>query len=78
MSRSIRVALARRIREIREENFGGDLDALAASLSIPARTWSNYEAGVTIPAEIILAFIELTGVRPIWLLEGTGSRYAER
>ena len=42
---------------------------------IPALTWDHFENGVTIPARIILQFIELTGVEPHWLLTGNGERY---
>jgi hypothetical protein len=74
----IRSALSGRIREIREERFGEDIESLADVLDIPARTWLNYEMGVTIPAEILLAFIEIIGVRSHWLLTGKGDKYAER
>jgi hypothetical protein len=72
----IRAALAGRIREVRQERFGEEVEPLAGKLGIPAGTWWNYEAGVTMPAEILLAFIEATGVRPHWLLTGEGERYA--
>jgi hypothetical protein len=74
----IRAPLRERVREIREERVGDDRGSLAEDLGIPARTWRNYEAGVTIPAEILLAFIEITGVHPHWLLTGEGDRYSER
>src|SRR4051812_11511786 len=74
-----RTELARRIREIRVERYGeGGVDALAASLGIPARTWLNYEVGITIPAMVILRFIDLTGASPGWLLTGTGEPFGER
>ena len=44
-------------------------------LSLPARTWYNYETGVTVPAEVLLGFIEQTGANPIWLLTGEGPKY---
>ena len=75
---STRRALAERIREVREERFGEDVEALADELEIPARTWMNYEEGVTIPAEILLAFIESTHAHPRWLLTGSGDKYSER
>lgn len=72
-------ALARRVREVRVELYGeGGIEPLAASLGIPARTWQNYEAGVTIPATAILRFIGTTGASPEWLLTGSGERYGER
>jgi hypothetical protein len=39
------------------------------------RTWYNYESGVTVPSELMLRFVELSSVEPIWLLKGTGPRY---
>jgi hypothetical protein len=38
----------------------------------------NYEQGVTMPSEILLLFIEATGVNPHWLLTGEGSKFASR
>ena len=68
--------LSRRLREIRQEIFGehGGPE-LARRLSLPARTWYNYETGVTVPAEVLLGFIEQTGANPTWLLNGEGPRY---
>ncbi|RUL89268.1 helix-turn-helix domain-containing protein [Tautonia sociabilis] len=65
-----------RLREVRQELFGehGGPE-LARRLNLPARTWYNYETGVTVPAEVLLAFIDQTGVNPIWLLSGSGPRY---
>jgi hypothetical protein len=74
----IRSALVGRIREIREERFGEDIESLAEVLDVPAGTWRNYERGVTIPAEVLLAFIEITGARSQWLLTGEGDKYAGR
>lgn len=68
--------LAERVRRVRVEVFGeGGVGAFAAALGLPPRTWQNYEAGVTIPAQVILGFIEATGVDPLWLLTGHGERY---
>ena len=72
-------ALAGRIREIREELFGehgGPL--LADALKIPFRTWVRYEAGSTVPAQVMLRFIELTEAHPHWLLTGEGDKYLRR
>jgi hypothetical protein len=68
--------LAERLRSIRVELFGerGGSE-MARRLGLPVRTWYNYESGVTIPAEIILRFMELTSVEPMWLLHGRGARY---
>ena len=50
---------------------------MARRLGIPVRTWYNYEAGVTVPAEVILKIIELTSVEPIWLLHGKGPKFRQ-
>jgi hypothetical protein len=70
--------LAGRVGEIRRELFGehgGPL--LAEALGVPYRTWMNYEAGVTIPAPVILRFIEVCGASPGWLLTGEGRPFLE-
>ena len=68
--------LADRVREVREDLYG-DYGAqfLADALGVPLRTWANYERGVTIPALVILRFIEITEAHPHWLLTGEGHRY---
>jgi hypothetical protein len=69
-------ALAARARDIRVELFGDDGQApLAARLGVPARTWANYEDGVTMPATVLLRFIEVTGANPAWLLTGEGDSF---
>lgn len=73
---SVKSALSSRIRQIREDLYGqhgGPL--LAEALRIPFRTWVQYEAGETIPALVILRFIEITAAHPHWLLTGEGCRY---
>ena len=71
--------LAERVRLIRVERFGeGGGPLLAETLGLPERTWQNYESGVTIPALVILRFVELTGVSPRWLRTGKGDRYGDR
>jgi len=73
---NIKASLSRRLREIRQELFGDHGGPeLARRLNLPARTWYNYETGVTVPAEVLLGFIEQTGANPMWLLTGEGSRY---
>ena len=73
---NVKASLSRRLREIRQEIFGehGGPE-LARRLNLPARTWYNYETGVTVPAEVLLGFIEQTGANPMWLLNGEGPRY---
>jgi len=73
---NVKASLSRRLRDIRQDLFGehGGPE-LARRLNLPARTWYNYETGVTVPAEVLLGFIEQTGVNPMWLLSGEGPRY---
>jgi SOS-response transcriptional repressor LexA len=67
-----------RLRQIRMELFGehGGPE-LARRLDLPARTWYNYETGVTVPAEVMLNFINQTNVNPVWLLSGHGNVFRE-
>ena len=70
--------LADRVREIRQDLYGEDgLEFLARALGLPAQTWRNYERGITMPAELLLAFVVLTGADPKWLLTGEGERLSE-
>src|SRR4051812_20450561 len=73
----LRNSIAERLREIRQEIFGerGGPE-LARRLGISVRTWYNYETGITVPAEVLLRFIEQTGVTPTWLLTGEGPKYS--
>jgi hypothetical protein len=73
---TVKARISARLREVRQELFGehGGPE-LARRLNLPARTWYNYETGVTVPAEVLLAFIEQTGVNPLWLLSGRGPKY---
>jgi len=75
---SVRVKchLSERLREIRIELHGerGGSE-MARRLGLPIRTWYNYESGVTIPAEVMLRFVELTSVEPLWLLHGKGPKF---
>jgi len=65
-----------RLRSIREEKFGEDgVPELAGRLGFPPRTWRNYEGGVSIPGEVLLRYLHLTGAEPLWLLEGEGAKY---
>ncbi len=70
------LALSSRVREIHQEVFGEDDDChVADELGLPRQTWRNYEAGCTIPAQVILEFILQTGANPRWLLTGEGEKY---
>jgi hypothetical protein len=79
MKSNQRTEVARRIREIRQDLYGENgLPALAEVLNLPARTWLNYEQGVTMPAEVLLEFLEVTGTDPHWLRTGEGDRVMPR
>ncbi len=72
----LKYLLAERLREVRVELFGEHgVTKLARLLGIPARTWGNYEMGVTVPAEVVLRFIDVTSADPNWLLSGRGGKY---
>ncbi len=72
-STRVKRALAERLVALRLELYGNRGEPrLAPELGIPARTWMNYERGVTIPGETILKFIEITSAVPSWLLHGEG------
>jgi hypothetical protein len=74
-----KLSLAERLRQIRAEHYGerGGPE-LARRLGLPVRTWYNYEAGVTVPAEVVLKIIELTSVEPGWLLYGHEPKHRPR
>jgi len=73
---NVKALISNRLRDVRQELFGehGGPE-LARLLGLPARTWYNYETGVTVPAEVLLSFIDLTGTNPVWLHTGEGPRY---
>ena len=75
---NVKTQLSHRLREVRQDLFGehGGPE-LARQLNLPARTWYNYETGVTVPAEILLSFIEQTRTNPVWLLNGEGPKYRD-
>jgi transcriptional regulator with XRE-family HTH domain len=71
-----RAAIAGRLRLVRQDLYGDRWDLLADRLGVTRRRWLNYEEGVATPlAEVLLAFLELTGVEPAWLLTGDRERY---
>jgi len=68
-----------RLRVIRVDLYGEPGGPhLAGLLGVPSRTWSNYEGGVSIPGEVLLDLLVLTGVEPRWLLRGEGARFRPR
>ncbi|WP_435018679.1 S24 family peptidase [Tundrisphaera sp. TA3] len=73
---ALKASISERLREIRQELFGDrGGPELARRLNLPVRVWYNYESGVTVPAEVLLEFIEMTGASPVWLLTGEGPKY---
>jgi hypothetical protein len=67
---------AGRLREVRVElhgEHGGP--ALARCLGLPRRTRASYEDGITIPGEVLLAFVVATVAEPQWLLHGEGPMF---
>ena len=72
-------SLCRRIRELREDLYGEyGTESLAHALNLPEQTWRNFERGVTMPAEIMLKFLDLTETDPHWMLTGEGERCSAR
>jgi hypothetical protein len=70
---------AQRIRALREILYGEHgAPMLAGALGLPVGTWLGYEAGVTIPAPVILRLIEVTGASPQWLLTGGNGAHRAR
>jgi hypothetical protein len=70
--------LADRLRTIRTDLYGErSLTEFAGLMGVPVRTWYSYESGVTLPAETLLKFVELTSVEPSWLLHGEGEKFQQ-
>jgi hypothetical protein len=68
--------IAARLRDVREDMYGEHgAQFMADALGIPLRTWMNYEAGVVMPAKIVLQVIDTIHVNPSWLLTGRGEKY---
>jgi hypothetical protein len=68
--------LSQRVKAVRMQRFGAcGGPMLAELLGIPHQRLERIEAGGAIPAELILRFIDITGVSPRWLLSGEGERY---
>ena len=52
-------SIARRVREIRQDLYGeSGIETLAEALNVPTATWLNYEWGLTMPADIMLEFLD--------------------
>ena len=73
-----KASLAGRVREIREFLYGENgVETFARAMGVPPATWLNYERGITMPAEVLLDFMEVTQVDPHWLNTGEGERFIE-
>ena len=72
---NVKASLSRRLREIRQEIFGTRRPRVVPSPESPGEDLVQHETGVTVPAEVLLGFIEQTGANPAWLLNGEGPRY---
>jgi hypothetical protein len=77
-TKRLKSAVGNRLSEVRQERYGpAGAPLLAITLGLPLRTWLNYEAGVTIPGEVLLRFIETARVDAHWLLTGEGPKYRQ-
>jgi hypothetical protein len=75
-SSSSRKWIAARVREIRIERYGKHgVPLLAKEMGIPSHAWASYEAGVTMPSEVLLRFIQVTNSNPNWFLTNLADRY---
>jgi hypothetical protein len=75
-TKRLKAEMGHRLSEVRQEKFGPKgAPVLATTLGVPLRTWLNYEAGVTIPGEVLLRFVETARVDAHWLLTGEGPKY---
>ncbi len=76
MNRQDQLGLAERLREVRKDLYGEPgVQFLADALEIPPQTWLNYEAAVTMPADVVLKLIVTVRVNPNCLLTGHGEKY---
>ena len=76
MNRQDQLGLAEQLREVRKDLYGEHgVQFLADALDILPETWLNYEAAVTMPADIVLKLIVTARVSPNWLLTGHGEKY---
>ena len=67
------------LRLVRAEIFGehGGPE-FADRLGLPSQTWVNSESNVTIPGEVLLPFLGVTGIDPLWLPSGEGPKCRTR
>ena len=78
-TKRLKLSVAQRLSEVRHEKYGpAGAPLLAITLGLPLSTWLNYEAGVTIPGEVLLRFIESAQVDAHWLLTGAGPEISRK
>lgn len=66
-----------RLHSIRVELYGEHgLLELTEHLGISPKTWRRYEAGKLMPVGVMLGFVERTGVRLDWLMNGEGPKFS--
>lgn len=71
-----RAVLAKRLGRVREEFYGEHGEPILAEvLGLPTPTWENYESGVAIPGHILTHMLDVTDVKPHWLLRGEGPMF---
>jgi hypothetical protein len=74
--RQERMQLSERLRTVRLERYGSvALAQLTREIGVGLNTWLGFEDGARMPANILLHFVELTRVEPLWLLHGLGPKY---
>ncbi len=64
--------------EIIREYFGLKGNAFSEQLGIPYRSYMNYKAGRTPPADLLTKIIEEFAIDPTWLMTGEGSMELKR
>jgi hypothetical protein len=75
----LRWLISDRLREVRLERFGPHgVAELAQLIGIDSQEWASYEEGAMVPAEVLLAFIDVTACSPRWLLMGSGDKYQQQ
>jgi transcriptional regulator with XRE-family HTH domain len=65
-----------RLRAVRMQRHGAaGIPKMAQELGLSPASWTNYERGVAIPSEVIVRFLVIAHVSPVWLLNGSGVPY---
>jgi hypothetical protein len=68
--------LAARLGAIRRDLFGEHgAPELAERLGLSTWAWLGFEAGASVPAQVLARLVQVTTVDPTWLLCGRGPMY---